>query len=249
MMSRNTLMVLILVLVGACNPQTPGPTPGSEPSIPATERMLVLTKGAILTADAVQQTENSPKNGATWTAVMAAKFAGRTQYAGTLTAMPATPTFPTGSRFCRPEDLKAEASGPDGAFGNIVLGAALKNISRVPCLLETQPRVTLTDPNGKVLDIDLSAPDSPQALRTPPAGGAAADMTGLLPGQAANFIIAWGNWCKPAVVPGAVIRLTLGGGAGSLDIPTGVPGGGRCDDPGTRSYVWVYTLDLAPAGN
>lgn len=79
MKARIVLVLIYVAWLSACSPQAASTPPGTNLPVRGTLDTLALTKAAIQTADVLQHTQNSPKNGATWTAIMAAKFAGRTQ--------------------------------------------------------------------------------------------------------------------------------------------------------------------------
>ncbi len=197
-----------------------------------------------LTAEAEAQTNGYPANDATVTAIIATKSAGGTAMAATMTAQPTgtpIPTIPPDSRPCRPTDLKS-ASASNGATGHILLGAQFTNISNAPCYLQTWPQVILVDAAGRPFDVDYHYFDitsaTPNAAATEQAQYSAAARTGLWPGWTAGFNLIWDNWCQSAIPGGAVIRLTLADG-NTINVPTDVQSGGRCDAPGGRSTVGI----------
>jgi hypothetical protein len=166
----------------------------------------------------------------------------QTEDSATLAALSPTPTFPPGAAYCRLVDLKATPWGPDAlGFGEVGLGILLKNTGKTPCLLGSLPQVVLSTRDGRPLDVDYNMQEAP-APSTPQARQAPMETIGLLPGQAANLIIRWGNWCGPAIANGVVIHLTLASITGRLDIPTTIESGGRCDGSSDRLVVSVDTL-------
>jgi hypothetical protein len=170
------------------------------------------------------------------TALLATKYAGRAQFAA-LPTETLTPTISSSSRFCRPADLQT-TSGMDGAYGHIILEVGLTNISQTACFLPARPTIQLLDRSGKLIEIayDFVLPNA-SPTDPPPA------RFGLRVGQTARMLLAWGNWCKPAVRQGVIIRLMLLENAGQIDIPTDIRGGGHCDDPGSSSTIDIMSFD------
>jgi hypothetical protein len=210
---------------------------------------FAATKYFQLTGEAETMTAGVPRNDATITAIMASKYAGRTAMAETFTALPTDtpiPTLPAGSGLCRAAELKSD-SHSNGAGGNIFLGVWFTNVGTAPCYLQTRPQVQLVDRLGNPLDVrytywDKNSPTPGSGATGQPQSGSA-DRIGLQPGKAAGFSLVWSNWCGPAATGNVVIHLSLGQGAGSIDVPTDVQGGGRCDTPGSGSSVEITAFE------
>jgi hypothetical protein len=246
MKTNLSLILLCLAWLAACSPAVTNVGPVTiDPWIATQSKLVALTKQPMLTVQSQTETARSPKNDATLTAIMAGKYAMRTEYSAALAALSPTPTFPPGAAYCRPVDLKAKPWGPDAlGFGEVGLGGLLKNTGKTPCLLGSLPQVVLSTRDGRPLDVDynMQEPIASSTPGTPQADQTSEETIGLLPGQAANLIIMWGNWCGTAIANGVVIQLTLTGNTGRLDIPTTIEAGGRCDGSSDRSVVSVDTL-------
>jgi hypothetical protein len=153
---------------------------------------------------------------------------------------PTTPTVTVApeTRPCRPADLKP-GSQSNGATGNIFLGVWFINTSGSACYLQTWPQVTLLDPSGQPLQVEYTYWDmestTPQAGATEQAAAGEADRLTLEAGQSAGFDVLWRNWCGPDLTGKVIVRVTLG--EQTVDLPTDLSGGGRCDSPGAPSTV------------
>ena len=236
-------MVLLLALT-ACTAQIqttpPSPTitfPQTTPSKVPSEEAFARTKLFAGTAEAETQIGEYP-NDATMTAIVATKFALNTEAYLTETALPTEtpfPPVPPHTPPCRPNNLKAQPYGSMGAGGNISMGAGIVNSSASPCFLQAWPVFNLVDAAGKPLDVQYEQGDETYGYLL------------LLPGQSVGFMFAWGNWCGGEVVGGVFIRVFLPDQSGSIDIPPGggpnppVNGGGRCDDPGSKSFIFAIS--------
>ena len=170
------------------------------------------------------------------TAIMATKYAGRAQIAD-LPTETLTPTIPADSRSCRPADLQT-TSRMDGAYGHIILDVGVTNTSQTACFLPSRPIIQLIDRDGKLIEIVYNFV-LPNASPTDPPPA----RFGLKVGQSATMLLAWGNWCKPVLRQGVIIRLFLLKNADRVDIPTEIRGGGHCDDPGSSSTIDIMSFD------
>ena len=152
------------------------------------------------------------------------------------TAPTSTPTPPISvdSRLCSSVDLISSLQ-VDGAYGHIVLGISITNHSNTSCFLPAWPLIQLLDREGNTIEINYNfiIPTEKVTLGEPM-------RFGLRAGQTSGMALFWGNWCKPAIKSGVIVRLTILGEVGWFDIPTDVKGGGRCDDPSSTSTIDVY---------
>ncbi len=226
------LLALFLAACGAApgSALPPTPVPGFE-----------ATKLFQLTAEMETATAIAPKNQATVDAILATKAAGGTAAAETMTAEPTltlTPTIPPTSPDCSAQMLQAVFNGAQGATQSIVFGVNITNTSVQPCFLQQWPQAILADPQGNPLQVTYSY--------SGPSGATYNSNTllGLPPGRTANFGFQWGNWCSPVVQAGVSVRLVLAGNGGTLTIPTGLPGGGVCNDTSSPSWVMIFPLEL-----
>ncbi len=239
------LYVMLLMLAACASAQAGGTSP--------TESAFEQTKLFPLTAEAETVTAGYPRNDATITAIMETKYAAGTAMAATMTALPTetpVPTIPPESAYCRPQDLKASARA-EGATQNIFIGVEITNTGASACFLQKWPLVELVDGQGHLLEVDRwyytdSGPESYTQVATLQASEGTTARVGLQPGWSAGLSLVWYDWCGGTVPGGAVIRLTLGGGAGVLAIPAGVEGGGTCNDPGTRSSYTINNIEFLP---
>jgi hypothetical protein len=126
----------------------------------------------------------------------------------------------------------------DGAYGHIILEVGVTNISQTACFLPARPIIQLMDRSGKLIEIAYDFV-LPNALPTDPPPA----RFGLRVGQSAGMLLAWGNWCKPDIKQGVIIRLMLLENAGRVDILTDIRGGGHCDDPGSSSTIDIMSFD------
>jgi hypothetical protein len=249
-------MLVLMLFACAAQPSTSGPEQPlalphveSETSIPnPTEIIFVLTKMGFMTQEAQTETAVSPKNDATFTAILATKFAGATQMAETITAMPTetpTPAIPSDSPFCSSADLKTSFDS-NGATGNVLLSAIFTNISNTPCYLQAWSQATLADKQGNPLDIDYSYPD----ISTSEAPYASTEKVGLRPQWTAWFTLIWFDyrtWCGAPVTSNLVIHLTLMNNSEVIDVPTNFhPAVSHCDPPGARTSVSITKLNIVP---
>jgi hypothetical protein len=199
------------------------------------------TKLYQLTAEALTATANSPKNDSTITAIVAGKHAGATAMAETMTAMPTltlTPTIPPLSPACQARDVQAVFTGTMGATQSIAIGVNLTNLKGLPCFLQLWPQVVLVDASGDLLDVQYSYTE---VSGFPYDGNT---MLGLPTARTAGFSLQWGNWCMPVIQSGVSVRLTFPQGGGTITIPTGLTGGGACNDPGNMSWVGIFPLSM-----
>ena len=144
----------------------------------------------------------------------------------------------TGSGF----QFVAGVSGGTGAV-------ALRNTGPGPCRLTGWPTVRLVGapraPAQRQVDLPPRAPQFPQVLQPP------ATLQALPPGAAATLTVGWSNWCVPGAagpakpqVPPSAVRITFGGGLGSLDAGyNAVPG---CEAPGQPSTIAVRPFAPSP---
>ncbi len=215
---------------------------------------LPLTKFAMLTGEAETETEVSPKNNATVTAIVATKFALGTQAAETMTAMPtltSTPAIPPNSPLCTPGDLKT-AFSTNVAMQSILLGVSLTNTSHSPCYMQAWPQVILVDGQGNPLNLEYGYFDfhnDASTAATEEAREATAAKAGLWPGWTARFTLMWGNWCGTPITSGVVIRLTLLDQSAIINVPTDISAGGECESPDYRSHVGISILEVVPPAN
>jgi hypothetical protein len=217
---KRFLSAAVALFLVACSP-----APLSATARPANSSTPPFTDTPSVTANPKDQTV---------TAIMATKFAMRTEAALAEAALPTetpTPPVPPQTPPCRPGGLKAKPYGSMGAGGTIEMGGGITNISASACYLQTWPVFSLVNKAGKPLDIRYESGDERYGYLL------------LSPGQSAGFSFAWGNWCEPEVAGGVYIRLILADHAGSIDIPPGgvnspVYGGGHCADPGSKSFIF-----------
>lgn len=247
-MKQSASLLAVILLVGCASIAT-HPTTEHKPI--STEKAFALTKAFGITAEAETETEVSPKSGATVTAIVATKFAGATEMAATMAAIPtltATPAIPTDSPPCAPVSLKT-SFGSNGATGNILLGASFTNISPSPCFMQAWPSVILADRQGNPLDVDYGYFDfgtDASGAATEQARDSATARVGLWPGWTAWISLMWGNWCEKPVTGGVLIRLTLPNHLGTINISTDISAGGTCNASSYRSYVGISNLNVAP---
>ena len=150
---------------------------------------------------------------------------------------------------CRAGQLRAVGAG--FSFGPAVVGGTgsvtLRNAGTGACALTGRPQVRAVGapraPAQTQLDLPAPAPLFPQ-LTPPPTA-----LLALPPGASATLTVDWRNWCVPGatgrarLVPPRAIRVTLPGGAGSLDIGyNAVPG---CEAPGQPSTLGVRPFQPA----
>jgi len=211
-----------------------------------------VTKLSMLTAQAETVTTGYPKNDATFTALMASKYALGTAMAATVTAQPSEtplPAIPAEAPFCQPADLQSSFAS-NAATQQILLSTGLKNTGAEACFLQTWPQVRLVDRQGKALDVDYGYFDigsgNAGAAATKRAQEYASAKVGLWPGWSVWVNLIWQNWCAAPVSVGIVIRLTFNN-SGVINIPTDVQAGGPCNAQGQRSYVGIAKLVLMPA--
>ncbi len=100
------------------------------------------------------------------------------------------------ARPCGAVDLQTSSNSYDDA-GAVVLGLTLINTSKSVCSLQGPAQVTLLDA-GQPLDVQRvqAGEDAPLAL-------------GVSPGESLVLILAWRNYCGPALKDSPVIRLAL----------------------------------------
>jgi photosystem II stability/assembly factor-like uncharacterized protein len=241
--------LLVIAALVACGPVIPSNRPlQNEPilSQTATEPVFILTKFAGITAEAETQTAISPKNDATLTAILATKFVGATQAAGTITAQPTEtpiPAIPTNAAFCTPADLKTNYAA-SGSTGSALLSVVMTNIN-APCYLQAWPQATLVDVQGNALDVDYSYLD----LNSSESASASIEKIGLGHGWTARFDLIWSDsrtWCGAPVIGNLVIRLKLMNESGILEVPTDFQPGTVCDPPSSRTSVIVSKIYLEP---
>jgi uncharacterized protein YceK len=250
---KQSISLLLFILLVGCASIATSPTT-EHTSIIATEKIVALTKVPMITGEAQTETEESPKNNATITAIMATKFAFGTESAETMTAMPTetpTPSIPTDSPPCTPSHLKT-SFGSNGATGNIFLFANFTNISSSPCYMPAWPQVILVDEQGNPLDVDygyMGFENNASGAATEQARDAATAGVGLWPGWQASIALIWYDyrtWCGAAISGNIVIRLKLMGNLGMIDVQTDFQPGAVCDTPGQRTNVIVSKLNIAP---
>lgn len=242
-------LLAVILLVGCASIAT---RPTLEHTPIAAEKAFALTKAFGITAEAETETAVSPKNGATVTAIVATKFAGATEMAATLTAMPTltqTPAIPTDSPLCRPIDLNTSVQFGPGMAGAFSIGVSFLNISNTPCYLKTWPQIVLFDKQGKPLDLDYgyfaaSGVDA-SAAATEQARDSETAQVGLWPNWTAWLTLVWSNWCKAPVPGGVVIRLTFPNQF-EISVPTDTSAAGRCNDSNYRSTIGISNLYVAP---
>lgn len=145
---------------------------------------------------------------------------------------------------CRASQLRPRGKG--FVFQAAVAGATgtvgLRNVGKSACRLTGRPRVRFVgaprQPRQQQLPLPPQQPPFPQLLRP------ASWILSLAPGRSAALGIQWRNWCvpnaraakKPLVAPKAV-RVALGGGRGSLDVPYNAVT--TCEHPGEPSTIHV----------
>lgn len=137
------------------------------------------------------------------------------------------------------------AAGVSGGTGAVTL----RNTGPGPCRLTGWPTVRLVGapraPAQRQVDVPPQAPQFPQVLQPP------ATLQALPPGAAATLSVEWSNWCVPGAagsakprVPPAAVRISFGGGLGSLDAGyNAVPG---CETPGQPSTIAVHPFAPPP---
>lgn len=222
------------------------------PGIIATEKIVALTKIPQMTGEAETQTEISPKNGETVTAIVATKFALGTEAAETITAMPShtpMPEIPVDSPLCRSTDLLAYyEAGPLGAMmGMFSIGVIFRDVSNAPCYMQAWPQIVLVDRQGKPIDVDYNYFDpsgDANSAATKQAGDYLTAKLGLWPNQEASVSLLWGNWCGLSISDGVVIRIALLNNSGVINLPTYINMGGTCNAPSYRSEVSISKLVL-----
>lgn len=250
-MQQSASLLAVILLVGCTSIAT---RPTTEHTPITTEKAFALTKAFGITAEAETETEVSPKNGATVTAIVAAKFAGATEMAATIAAIPTltvTPAIPMDSPLCRPIDLNTSVqSGPLGAMaGAFSIGVGFTNISNTPCYMQAWPQVILVDKQGNPLDVDygyFAGSADASVAATEQARDSKTVQVGLWPNWTARLSLVWSNWCGAPVSGGVLIRLTLPNHLGTINIPTDISAGGTCNASSYRSYIGISQLDVAP---
>jgi hypothetical protein len=252
---KHLLLFILPCILTACAAIAPAPTTEQTPAPISTGKIVALTKAVIMTGEAETETEVSPKNNATVMAILATKFAGGTEAAETMTALPTltlTPAIPSDSSLCHPIDLKASyRSGPLGAMmGMFSISVGFRNINNSPCYFQTWPQVILLDGQGKPLDVDYGYfdPSGVDAVvaATEQARESATAKVGLWPGWEAWINLNWGNWCERPLIGGVIIRLTLINDIGTIHVPTDIRSGGVCNAPGYRSYINISKVGITP---
>lgn len=242
---KSLAFLILAVLLTGCS-ATPA-LPTQSPSAEAFQQ----TKLFVITADVETQIAGYPKNDATVTAVMASKYAGGTEAAGTMTAQPSltpTPTIPSDSPLCRPGDLKTDFRAMGGSGGSMGLSAGLTNISGRACYLQSWPQVVLTNPQGQPLEINYSYTENGVGNLSTAATQQAQESTtakfGLPAGRTTWVGMIWQNWCQAPIRGGAVMRLTLMGDAGVIEIPTGLESSGQCEAGNLPSVATIEKIEL-----
>jgi hypothetical protein len=162
-----------------------------------------------------------------------------------VTQIAPTATVAADTRPCRASDL-APGSHANGATGSIFLGAWFTNTGGSPCYLPTWLGVTLLDSAGQALQVDYVYWDmtslTPEAGATEQATSGATARLALVPGQSAGFDLLWRNWCGADLGGRITIRVALG--QETIDLPTDLPGGARCDSASAGSTVSVAALQI-----
>ena len=245
-------LIIALAACGSVATSVGSPQTGQTPSPMSTEKIFALTKFGMLTGEAETETEVSPKNSATVASIISTKYAGGTEMAETITAMPTltlTPAIPSGSPYCRQIDLNTSINSGPSMGGTFSIDAGFTNISNAPCYLQTWSQVILLDGQGKPLDVDYSYFDTSGVNATVAATEQARDSAtakiGLWPGWTAWISLIWGNWCKGPIQGKVVFRLTLINDLGTINIPTDIQAGGICNAPNYRSSIGISNLSVS----
>jgi hypothetical protein len=254
-MQRFILIIVPCILVACAAPYpapSASPTPAAGPVVTPVPA-LASTKTYLLTAESATMTASIPENDATITAILAAKSAGGTAIAGTMTALPSEtplPTLPADAPYCQPGGLRA-SYGSNAATQTILLSLGLANSGSQPCFLDAWPQEALLDRQGQPLDVDYGYFDmglgSAGVAATQRAREYATARVGLWPGWIVWANLIWQNWCAASIPGGVIIQLTFSHAPGTIQVPTDVQSGGTCNAPGQRSYVGIARLVLMPS--
>ncbi len=145
-----------------------------------------------------------------------------------------SPTPAPGLAPCQASALKAKA-GRQGETGVVHGDVLLTNVGQTPCILGGAPlEVELVRTDGSPLRTDLLTPVPSPTQQVVLEPGVA---------DAGWLIVYWANWC--GAPPGPLqIRITLGGGAGTVSAPFTGTLVARCDAPDRPSTL--QTEDFLP---
>ncbi len=149
-----------------------------------------------------------------------------TAHATTTTAYPTSP-WPGGA-LCTANELRALGGSRQGGGFQTAAGLVrIENAGSVPCVLDGSPSaLSLVGAGGKAPDLAVTY--QPATART---------VLTLHPGAVADADLNWANWCHGALGP-LRVRLTLPGGAGSVESPfDGPPNVPGCIAPGRPSTI------------
>lgn len=122
----------------------------------------------------------------------------------------------------------------------------LRNAGPDACRLTGRPDIQIVGAVPAPAQHQLPLPAQPTAF--PVVAPPDSSLSALPPGAAVMLVIEWRNWCVPQTshtpVPPKAIRLTLPGGAGTIDVGyNAVP---PCDSPAQATTVGVHPFQPAP---
>jgi hypothetical protein len=130
-------------------------------------------------------------------------------------------------------------SAPSGAVGAVVL----RNAGNAPCRLTGRPHVRFVGAPRQPVQHEVALPG--QLAQFPQVRRPDEVLLALRPGDTAVLTLDWSNWCVPGarqvkgkLIPPSAVRVTLAGGAGSLDVPYNAVT--PCTRPGAPSTIGVH---------
>ena len=153
-----------------------------------------------------------------------------------------TPAIPDDARLCSATNLAPGEGSMGGATMHDFVYLPVTNTSRIGCVLQAPVNVQLVDTQEKTLPVDYS---SPRETGISPSGERL--KLYLRPGEAAMFMLDWGNWCMPLGYSTLTATVNLTSNDASLDIPLSFPFfHGHCIFTNTHSTLFTMFVNRIP---
>ena len=167
-----------------------------------------------------------------------------------------TPTIPSGTQACQAADLQGKVYW-QGAGGSMVGGIDFTNHSAKSCSLTGVPPVQLLDKDGQLLPlivdgpICFSCPFIPTEYVRGYLDGLKVGVIAIKPGEIAQVMLFWSNWCSPKPALPITVRVTLPVNSQQINIPAleldsikPLASFPRCDVPESSSGLTVGPFEL-----